>query len=84
MMMREFHVALEDGSEREIAAMLCSLFRQSIRGETKMLSTLREQARARAARGDSTLQSLSVNQVQEVDDDGSSDDSCDGSDVDMQ
>ena len=60
-MSREFHVTLEDFSEREIAKLLFDLFRECIRGEVALLNQLRLKAEKRkAARGEVLAQSAKV------------------------
>jgi pre-rRNA-processing protein TSR2 len=56
VMSREFHICLEDGSEREIAKMLFDLYRECIRGERSMLEILRKKAQIRASKCDSIAQ----------------------------
>lgn len=68
VMAREFHVNLEDFSEREIARLLFDLFRECIRGEESLLSQLRLKAEKRKSnRGDVLAQSQGIDQVEEVD-----------------
>ncbi len=57
VMAREFHVCLEDGSEREIARMLWNLYRECVRGERKILEALKMKAALRDAHGDVVSQS---------------------------
>ncbi len=56
-MAREFHICLEDGSEREIAKMLFDLYRECIRGERGMLDVLKKKAEIRATQYDPVAQS---------------------------
>ena len=68
-MSREFHVTLEDFSEREIAKLLFDLFRECIRGEVSLLNQLKmKDEKRKANRGDILAQSQGVDQVEEVDD----------------
>lgn len=68
VMSREFHVTLEDLSEREIAKLLFDLFRECIRGEVNLLMQLRvKDEKRRANRGNILTQSQGINQVEEVD-----------------
>lgn len=70
VMSREFHVTLEDFSEREIARLLFDIFRECIRGEVNLLNQLRLKAEKRKANfGDVLSQSQGVDQVEEVEDD---------------
>lgn len=78
-MAREFHINLEDSSEREIARLLFDLFRECIRGEETLLNHLRLKAEKRKNNSsDVVAQSQGVNQIEEVDqeffDDGEEDD----------
>lgn len=57
VMAREFHIFLEDGSERQIARMLWDLYRESVRGERKILETLKMKASLRKNSGDVVSQS---------------------------
>ena len=69
VMSREFHVTLEDFSEREIAKLLFDLFRECIRGEVSLLNQLKmKDEKRKANRGDILAQSQGVDQVEEVDD----------------
>lgn len=68
VMAREFHVNLEDLSEREIARLLFDLFRESIKGEDSLLKQLRAQDEKRKIyREDVVSQSQGIDQVEEVD-----------------
>ena len=67
VMSREFHVNLEDYSEREIAQLLFNLFRESIKGEETLLIQLRLKAEKRIKNGNDVLaQSQGVDEVEEV------------------
>ena len=66
-MSREFHVNLEDFSEREIARLLYDLYRECIRGDVTMLKNLRLKAEARKNKTDSVEQSHGIDNVEEVD-----------------
>lgn len=57
VMAREFHICLEDGSERQIARMLWDLYRECVRGERKILETLKMKAALRENIGDVVSQS---------------------------
>jgi len=68
VMSREFHVTLEDFSEREIAKLLFDLFRECIRGDVDLLNQLRIKEEKRiASRGEVLAQSKGVDQLEEVD-----------------
>lgn len=67
VMAREFHVNLEDSSEREISRLLFDLFRECIRGEVNLLNQLRIKASARKSSKDVVLQSQGIDRVEEVD-----------------
>lgn len=86
VMSREFHVTLEDFSEREIAKLLFDLFRECIRGEVALLNQLRLKAEKRkAARGEVLAQSQGVDQVEEVDEENCEfSDEAEDSDEDME
>lgn len=88
-MAREFHVCLEDGSEREIAKMLFDLYRECIRGERTMLEMLRKKAQIRAARSDPVSQSqgseyvLPVAENEDFEDGGDSDEVDEGDEMEI-
>ena len=92
VMAREFHINLEDSSEREIARLLFDLFRECIRGETVLLNHLRLKASSRKSSKDVVSQSQGIDRVEEVDpslldpeylNDYENDSACDDEDEDM-